>query len=329
MARTILVTGPTLAGSAVALAERRGARVATMKAYGTAEEIAEAAAREGAEVVLVRSGGRVAGPVYAAGGVRVVVKHGVGVETIDVPGASARGIPVLIAAGANALSVAEQALALMFAVAKSLPRLDRRIRDGHWDKVNAACVELSGRSLGLVGVGNIGRTLASLVRPLRMTVRGYDPAVGRDADVPGVEMVGSLDELLRASDVLSLHAPLLPQTRHMIGRAQLALMPPGSIVINTARGGLIDTEALIEALQGGRLLGAGLDTFEEEPPPRDSPLWALPNVALSPHVGANTDAAMERVAGLAVGQALDFLDGLPVDRRAVINPDVLAADRLR
>ena len=329
MARTILVTGPKLAGSAVALAERRGARVVTMKAYGTADEIAEVAAREDADVVLVRSGGRVSGPVYAAGGVRIVVKHGVGVETIDVPGASACGIPVLIAAGANALSVAEQALALMFAVAKSLPHLDRRIRDGHWDKTTFTCVELSGRSLGLVGVGNIGRTLASLVRPLRMTVRGYDPAVDTGADVPGVEMVGSLDELLRASDVLSLHAPLLPQTRHMIGQAQLALMRPGSIVINTARGGLIDTAALVEALQGGRLLGAGLDTFEEEPPPKDSPLWTLPNVALSPHVGANTDAAMERVADLAVEQALDFLDGLPVNRRAVINPDVLAADRLR
>jgi D-3-phosphoglycerate dehydrogenase len=115
----------------------------------------------------------------------------------------------------------------------------------------------------------------------------------------------------------------------MIGRAQLALMKPGSIVINTARGGLIDTQALVEALQNGQLLGAGLDTFEEEPPAKDSPLWALPNVVLSPHVGANTGAAMVRVAELAVAQALDFLDGLPVDRRAVMNPDVLAADRLR
>ena len=106
----------------------------------------------------------------------------------------------------------------------------------------------------------------------------------------------------------------------MIGREQLAAMKRGSIVINTARGGLIDTEALVEALKSGQLLGAGLDTFEEEPPPKDSPLWALPNVALSPHVGANTDAAMERVAELAVEQALDFLDGLPVDRRAVMNP---------
>jgi D-3-phosphoglycerate dehydrogenase / 2-oxoglutarate reductase len=330
MTRAILVTGPTLADSAVALATRRDARVVMMKAYGTAEEIAEQAAREQADAIIVRAGGRVAGPVYdKSGSVKIVVKHGVGVETIDLAGASQHKIPVMIAVGANALSVAEQALALMFAVAKSLSYLDRRIRDGHWDKATYVCTELTGRSLGVVGLGNIGRTLISLVQPLKMSVHGYDPQVGTDADIPGVKLVGSVDELMRHSDVLSLHAPLTPQTRHMIGRAQLAMMKPGSIIINTARGGLIDTEALIETLKSGQLLGAGLDTFEEEPPPKDSPLWALPNVALSPHVGANTDAAMVRVAELAVEQALDFLDGLPVDRRAVVNPDVLAPDRLR
>ena len=135
MTRTILVTGPTLADSAVAIATRRDARVVMMKAYGTAEEIAAEAAKEGADAVIVRAGGRVSGPVYGqSSSVKIVVKHGVGVETIDVPGASQHGIPVMIAVGANALSVAEQALALMFAVAKSLPYLDRRIRDGHWDK---------------------------------------------------------------------------------------------------------------------------------------------------------------------------------------------------
>jgi D-3-phosphoglycerate dehydrogenase len=141
--------------------------------------------------------------------------------------------------------------------------------------------------------------------------------------------VDSLDELLERSDVLSLHAPLLPQTRHMIGREQLARMPRGSILVNTARGGLVDTEALIEALESGQLLGAGLDSFETEPPPSESRLWQLPNVALSPHVGANTLAAMERVADLAVTQALDVLDGLAVDRRAVIDQSVLPPERLR
>lgn len=330
MTRTILVTGPTLAESAVATAERRGARVVTMKAYATAEEIAEVAAREKADAIIVRAGGKIAGPVYTTSdSVKIVVKHGVGVETIDVPGASARRIPVMVTVGANALSVAEQALALMFAVAKSLPYLDRRIRDGHWDKATHTCAELTGRSLGIVGLGNIGRTLIALTRPLKMPAFAYDPQVGTDADIPDVTVLGSLEELLRQSDILSLHAPLLPQTRHMIGAPQIAMMKRGSYIINTARGGLIDTDALVEALRTGQLAGAGLDTFEEEPPPRDSPLWALPNVALSPHVGAATDAAMVRVAELAVEQALDFLDGRPVDRRAVINPDVIAASRLR
>jgi D-3-phosphoglycerate dehydrogenase len=217
----------------------------------------------------------------------------------------------------------------MFAVAKSLPYLDRRIRDGHWDKATYTCSELTGRSLGIVGLGNIGRTLIALTRPLKMPAFAYDPQIGTNADIPGVTLLGSLDELLRQSDIVSLHAPLLPQTRHMLGAPQLAMMKPDSYIINTARGGLIDTDALIEALKSGRLAGAGLDTFEEEPPPKDSPLWDLPNVALSPHVGASTEAAMERVAELAVEQALDFLDGKPIERRAVMNPDALAADQLR
>ena len=330
MTRTILVTGPTLADSAVAIAERRNARIVLMKAYGKSEEVAEIAAREKADAIIVRAGGSVSGPVYTVSdSVKIVVKHGVGVETIDVAGASEHKIPVMITVGANALSVAEQALALMFGVAKSMTYLDRRIRDGHWDKATYVCTELTGRSLGVIGLGSIGRTLISLVQPLRMPVRGYDPAVGTDADLPGVQLVGSVDELLRDSDIVSLHVPLLPQTQGMIGQAQLAMMKPGSIIINTARGGLIDQEALTEALKSGHLLGAGLDTLDPEPPPKDSPLWALPNVVLSPHVGANTDAAMIRVAQLAVEQALDFLDGLPVDRRAVMNPDSVAAQQLR
>jgi D-3-phosphoglycerate dehydrogenase len=329
MSRTILVTGPKLAESAIAVAERRDARVALMKPYGSAEEIAAKAAEEAADAIIVRAGGKVAGPVYGTGHVKIVVKHGVGVDTIDVPAASERKIPVMITVGANALSVAEQALALMFAVAKSLPYLDRRIRDGHWDKASHTCMELTGKSLGIVGLGNIGRTLIALTRPLRMRAFAYDPQVGTNADIPDVTLVASVDELVRQSDVLSLHAPLVAETRHMINAERLAMMRRGSIIINTARGGLIDTAALFDALQSGQLAGAGLDTFEEEPPPKESPLWALPNVALSPHVGASTDAAVVRVAELAVEQALDFLDGKPVDRRAVMNPDVLAAGQLR
>jgi D-3-phosphoglycerate dehydrogenase len=180
-----------------------------------------------------------------------------------------------------------------------------------------------------VGLGSIGRTLISLVQPLQMTIRGYDPGISMDATVPGVQLVGSVDELLPGTDILSLHAPLLPQTRGMIGRAQLAMMKPGAMIINTARGGLIDQEALIEALQSRHLLGAGLDTLDPEPPPKDSPLWSLPNVVLSPHIGASTHESVARVGELAVEQALDFLDGKPVDRRAVMNPDALAADQLR
>jgi D-3-phosphoglycerate dehydrogenase / 2-oxoglutarate reductase len=330
MTTTILLTGPKLADSARAIAERRNARVVTMKAYGTPEEVAAVAAAEKADAIIVGAGGQVSGPVYTASDrLRIVVKHGVGVDTIDVAGASGHKIPVLITVGANTQSVAEQALALMFAVARSIVHLDRRIREGHWDKASFVGTELFGKSLGVVGLGNIGRTLISLIQPLQMTVHGYDPAIGMDTHIPGVRLVGNIDELLRESDIVSLHAPLVPATRGMIGAAQLASMKRGSIIINTARGELIDTDALVDALRSGPLAGAGLDTFAPEPPPKDSPLWALPNVVVSPHVGASTDAAKARMGELAVSQALDFLEGLPVDRRAVVNPDVLAEDRLR
>ena len=272
-----------------------------------------------------------AGQCTRSGSVKIVVKHGVGVETIDVAGASEHKIPVMITVGANALSVAEQALALMFAVAKSMPYLDRRIRDGHWDKATYVCTELTGRSLGVVGLGNIGRTLISLVQPLRMPVLRLRPA-DRYGRGHSRRQAGGQPRRTAPAQRCSQPAcaPDLPQTRHMIGR-RAARGDEAGLDHHQHRSRRPDRSRrrLVEALKSGQLLGAGLDTFEEEPPPKDSPLWALPNVALSPHVGANTDAAMERVADLAVEQALDFLDGLPVDRRAVMNPDALTADRLR
>ena len=179
MTRTILVTGPTLADSAVAIAAKRDARVVMMKAYGTDEEIAAEAAKERADAIIVRAGGRVGGPVYGQIQQREDRREAWRGRGDDRrPRRQPARIPVMIAVGANALSVAEQALALMFAVAKSLPYLDRRIRDGHWDKATYVCTELTGRSLGVVGLGNIGRTLISLVQPLRMAVYGYDPQIG-------------------------------------------------------------------------------------------------------------------------------------------------------
>jgi D-3-phosphoglycerate dehydrogenase len=246
------------------------------------------------------------------------------VDNIDLEAAARRGIPVTIALGANAQSVAEHALALMLSVARSTPWLDQRMRQGHWDKASHTGIELSGKSLGIVGAGSIGRILIGLVAPFRMTVRVYDPYMPTGLDLPGAERVDTLDALLEASDIISLHCPATPQTSRMIGAPQFERMRPGTILINTARGELIDTDALVAALAAGRIAGVGLDTFSPEPPPADSPLFRLPNLVVTPHVGANTHEAKDRVGVLVMRQVLDCLDGLPPDPRAIVNRHLLA-----
>jgi D-3-phosphoglycerate dehydrogenase len=207
----------------------------------------------------------------------------------------------------------------MFAVAREIPRLDARLKAGHWDKAATKGVELFGRSLGVVGFGEIGRILVGLVQPLRMRVRVFDPYMPRDVVIEGAERADSLDEILTTSDVISLHCPLTAQTRNMIGHGQIARMRSGCILINTARGGLIDESALFEALRDQMIGGAGLDSFAEEPAKPDLPLLSLPNVVVTPHAGASTHAARSAMGVIAVNHVMDVLEGKTVDTRAMVN----------
>jgi D-3-phosphoglycerate dehydrogenase len=179
--------------------------------------------------------------------------------------------------------------------------------------------------LGLVGFGGIGGAVARAALGLGMRVVAFDEYLCSGSGVPEVELVASLDDLLGRADVLSLHCPLTPETRGMIGRSQLARLKPGSIVVNTARGELVDEMALAEALRDGHLAGAGLDTFAEEPLPASSPLAGLPNVVMTPHMGGSTDAALAATAATAVEHALKVLRGEPVDPVVCVNPTVLPA----
>ena len=327
-AHTIVILGPALSASAMALATERGIRVVTMKPYEEPEEIRNVLEAEQPDAIIVRMGYLTESAIAASRRLQVIVKHGVGVDTIDVAAATAFGIPVLIAPGANARSVAEHAFALMFAVARAVPYLDRRLRDGHWDKATATGTELLGKTIGVVGLGAIGRMLLSMAAPFQMRMLGYDPFVSSDRSasfgVPELEIVSDLNTLLGESDFVSLHCPLTEQNRGMIGAAQLARMKRSAFIINTARGELIDTTALVHALSSGEIAGAGLDTFFPEPPPPDSPLWRLSNLVATPHIGANTFEARERVGFLAVRQVLDALDGRPPDQNAIVNSAALA-----
>ena len=234
--------------------------------------------------------------VLEAGPLRVVVKYGSGMDNIDLEGAEALGVRVSSTPGANSRSVAELAIALLLALARSVAAHDRGVREGSWRRVTG--VELAGKRLGIVGYGAIGREVARIARGLDMDVAAHDPFVA-EADVPLVE----LRELLTTSDAVSLHLPLSSDTRGIVGAAELAEMKPGAYLVNTARGGLVDEEALATALRAGLLAGAALDGFTEEPL-GPSPLRELDNVVLSPHAGAATVDAVRRAAGRAVDQLL-------------------------
>jgi D-3-phosphoglycerate dehydrogenase len=317
MGAKIIVTGAALAPPAMELAASRGARILTLKPYTPPAEIAALAAAERADAIIVRAAHVTDEVIGATPTLKVIVKHGIGVDTIDLASATRHGIPVLITHGANAQSVAEHAFGLMFAVTRRSAWLDQRMRAGHWDKATSFGSELLGKTLGIVGLGSIGSALIELVRPLRMPVFGYDPFF-RGA-LEGVEILDDIDELLRRSDVVSLHAPLTAENRNLIDARRLALMKPGAVLINTARGGLVDHAALAAALSGGSLSGAGIDCFPTEPP-AENPLAGLPNVVMTPHVGANTREAAERVGIRAVEQALDVIAGKRFDPRANVNP---------
>ncbi|MCV4264292.1 hydroxyacid dehydrogenase [Pseudomonas capsici] len=323
MTRTILLTGPELAADAMHLAVSQGIRVIPTTPYLPAEELEAIIRAEQPDAIIVRQGQLTRAMIEASPGLKVIAKHGVGFNTIDIQAAAALGVPVCIAVGANAQSVAEHAFALMFSVARQTALLDARMRDGHWDKSSANGIELSGKTLGLVGLGSIGSILMDLVAPLQMKVKVYDPYLQQLPERAHVTREEDFDRLLSESDIISLHCPLTESNHNLIGAAQFQRMRPGCILVNTARGELIDTQALVDALSERKIAGAGLDTFNPEPPPADSPLWGLPTLVATPHVGANTSEARDRVGLVALRQIIDVWEGTPLDPRCVVNRHLL------
>jgi D-3-phosphoglycerate dehydrogenase len=238
-------------------------------------------------------------------GLRVLVRFGIGVDNVDLDAARADGIRVTRTLGATTTSVAELTVGLMLAAARGIPSLDRSVRAGSWSRPTA--LELAGRTLGLVGIGRIGQEVAVLARALGMEVIGHDPVA-----VPSDVSMVTFDELVARSDVISIHAPLTEATRHLFGAEVLGRMRPSSILVNTARGGIVDEDALAVALTQGPLHAAALDSFEREPLDATSPLRDLANVILTPHCGASTVEAVERAGVLAVEELRRGLEGAPL-----------------
>ncbi len=269
---------------------------------GLSDEALEAAIGE-FEAVVVRSATKIKARHIAAGKhLRVIVRGGVGVDNIDVAAAEAEGVRVMNTPGASSTSVAELALALMFALARQVPAASASMKSGAWDKKSfAKGMELEGKTLGVLGVGRIGRALARKAAALGMVVIGADPALGETGSIDGLTLLHP-DDVFRRADIVSLHIPKPPGTRAAIGPDELAKMKDGVFLVNCARGGVVDEAALLAALVSGKVAGAALDVFEVEPP-KDLALVSHPRVIATPHVGASTVEAQARV-GLEVAEIL-------------------------
>ena len=286
----------------------------------------QAKLREHAPVHGVALGGTRFGEteLEASGEMKVVTRIGVGFDSVDVPALSKRRVPLMVAGTANSPSVAEHAVFMMLTLAKRATEMHSIVRDNRWAaRLGMLPYDLFGKTVLIVGFGRIGTRTAKRCLAMEMTVLVYDPyKPAADIKAAGCEPVSDLDAVLSRADFVTIHCPKNPETVGMFNAARIKLMKPAAYLINTARGGIVDEKALHEALLSKRLAGAGLDVFEQEPPPAQHPLLALPNVIMAPHVAGVTREAVDRMSEQTARNILSALDGTPI-RQNVINQDVL------
>jgi (S)-sulfolactate dehydrogenase len=276
----------------------------------------------GYDALAVRSATKVTARLLEkASRLKVVGRAGVGVDNVDLPAATRKGVVVMNTPGGSSITVAELALGMILALFRHVAAATASIKGGRWEKKKFQGHELAGKTLGVVGIGNIGSVLVDRCLAMKMKVVAYDPFISPEAATRlGVSLV-DLETIWRESDAISLHVPLTDQTRHLVNAATLAKMKPGAVLVNCARGGIVDEVALAQALRAGRLAGAALDVFEVEPPPADHPLLGLDNVVLTPHLGASTEEAQVAVAVAVAEQLVAYL-GSGVVRNAVNVPSL-------
>lgn len=300
--RAILVTGADLAPQALDLLE--GYEVIYAGKTPTEDDLVALCRAHDPVAIIVRYGKVGAAVMDAAPSLKVISKHGSGTDTIDKAAAQARGIEVVAAVGANAAAVAEQALALLLACAKSVVALDARMHAGHWDKATHKSLELGGRTIGLIGLGAIGLRFARMADALGMRMLGFDPYA---KNLPAYVQAVDLATIWAESDAISLHCPLTDDNRGLLNAQTLARCKRGVIVINTARGGLIEEASLLAAVRSGQVAMAGLDSFAVEPMAPGHPFQGEKNIVLSPHIGGVTSDAY---VNMGVGAAKNLLQVL-------------------
>ena len=295
------------------------ARCTGMDEYSSSDDVLDDIGRY--DAVILRVATLAADVIDRADRLQVIAKHGAGLDNVDIEAASRHDVVVCNTPGANSRSVAEHAIALLFAVRRNLRTADRHVRDGGWERSVHTGRELTNDTLGLFGFGAIAREASDLAHGIGQNVLTYDPYVAEE-DVPTrVERVSEFGDLFARSDAVSVHAPLTQETRHAISTDELAALGETGVLLNTARGAVVDEDALLEALEAGRLGGAGLDTFEDEPPGEDHPLYARDDVVLTPHVGGVTHEALGRMSQRAAANVRTVYEGgLP---KSTVNREAL------
>ena len=276
------------------------------------------------DAIIVRSRSKITGEVIEHGkNLKVIGRAGVGVDNIAVETATSKHIPVVYAPQGSTLSVAEIAVAQLLSLARNLTDADKTTKAGNWEKSKYMGTELAGKTLGLVGSGRIGTEVAKRCQVFGMTVQAYDPYLSADiAKSNNIKLINNLDDLLKTSDFISIHAALTPETKHIISLKEFKKMKPSAYIINYARGGIINEDDLAIALKGKIISGAALDVFEEEPLPKTSPLRDPSiNILFTPHIGASTHEAQERSCIIVANEVLKVLSGEKPD--FCVNPRVL------
>jgi D-3-phosphoglycerate dehydrogenase / 2-oxoglutarate reductase len=317
----VLVTQTTVAKEAQQLLRDAGLEIVFMREPIDEKALLAEFSRQQVVAVLLRGPAPFTPAVFAgAKDLRIIAKHGAGIDSVNLESATARGVAVMVTEGANGDAVAEHALSLMLSLSRELPRFDRELRKGVWKNLAYRVRDFRGRLVGIVGHGQIGSRTARLasVCGARVVIHSRTRA-----ELPaGMEWEDSLDGLLARVDILSLHTPLTDKTRGMIGEKELRLMKRGALIINTSRGKLIDEPALIAALKSGHLGGAGLDTYATEPPDPANPLFSMQNVILTPHVASSTMDAGVQMGTIAARNIISYLRSEIYDPKNFINPAV-------
>ena len=290
----------------------------------TVEELKEKI--KDADALVIRSGTKATKEIIdVADNLKVIARAGVGVDNVDLTAATEKGIIVVNSPDASSISVAELALGLMLSSARNIPQATASLKRGEWDRKSFKGMELYGKTLGIIGLGRIGQQIAKRAEAFGMTVVAYDPYIPEEvAKNMGIELM-EVNDLCKVSDFITLHVPLTPKTKHMIGKEQISLMKPNTVIVNCARGGLIDEEALYDAINNKKIGGAGLDVFEQEPP-KDNPLLTLDKVIGTPHQGASTVEAQKSAGTVVAEQVVKILSGKPADN--IVNLPRIPTDKM-